>query len=384
MLKNILFLLSFLIGQNLLVGQNEIPPKGHLQWGKIHIPIHESVNGHNGHIKLKLEDILEAANFPIMLFQNGEEVPLDKFFFSITKQKRKGAPKFVIIEDYHKDDAVKWHGKVFLEEHLAEGENIFLSNLIGQNKEQFFLSIEVLYENPPKRLEFTLPTIPKGEVFGFQVVDLENQLQVKLDTTAEATIKVYNTYKDLKKYELLHIPNFKTTRRYITEVDIIQIENETITNWVKDKTIEKIDLNLLPEFTDYKGDVIELKWGEMTTSNFRNSLSTSDNEVRIQTASGEILYSTNYDQYDLQDAIDGRFMLSHGFKNYPVKRMKIVILPNEGKSTSYVTDDINYPELQDVCYKIQPNTIILITDILIQNENSEMLSFPTSFIFGIE
>ncbi|MEM6964491.1 MAG: hypothetical protein AAF573_06990 [Bacteroidota bacterium] len=381
-----LFLVLFFVGQNAIQGQNEIPPKGYLQWGKIHLPIHELVNGRNGRIGLKLEEILEVANFPILLFQGDEEVKLDKFFFTITKQKRKGAPKFVIIEDYDQEDAARWHGRVFLEEHLEEGEHIFLSNLMGKNGEQFFLTIEVLYDNPPKRLDFTLPPIPKGEVFGFQVVDLENQLQVKLDTTAETTLKVYNTYKDLEKYELLHIPNFKTTRRYLTEEDVIQIKDETVFNWVKNEAIKKIDLNLLPEFTGYKADdFMELKWGGMVTSNNRSSTTIAD-PIVLKNSKGEFfnIHSKNYDTYDLQDAIDGRFMLAHGFKNYPIKRMKVVIFPAEGTPTSYITDDINHPELQDICYKIQSNTIILITDILIENEQQEYLYFPTSFIFGIE
>lgn len=368
-----------------LLAQNEIAGEDYLQWGKIKMPINELVNGSNGRIKLKLNEVLASANEPIVLMKNGKDAGLKSFIFIITKNNRTSPPIYVGVEDYDKKNAMSTHGKAFVKKNLKEGENIYFNNLKGNDSEEHFLSIDIAYSKSPLKLNFTLPRIKKDEVFGFQILEFSNQpLRIKLDTTNQAVAKVYNSYKKLDKYTILHIPNFKTTRRYLTKKDVLDIDCESNFDLVKNEEIKNIDLNLLPEFADYNGYAIELKWGEMKTTDLRRSFSASGNDgTIIENSRGEIIKFEDYDKYDLQDAIGGRFLLSQGFQSYKIKRMKVYIIPKGETPISYITDDINHPELEKILLEIEKNTMILFSEIIIEDNVNTLLHFPTNLLFGI-
>jgi len=183
---------------------------------------------------------------------------------------------------------------------------------------------------------------------------------------------------------VVHIPNFKTNRRYLTEKNILKIESKAAINFFQNNKMGEIDLNLLSEFTDYNEFAIELKWGEMVTSDLRRSFSANGNDgVFMENSVGEIIRFEDYDKYDLQNALGKRFALSQGYKTYKIKRMKIYIIPKGEAPTLYETDDINHPELEKVFFKIEKNTMILFSDIVIEKNVNELLYFPTSLLFGI-
>ena len=368
-----------------LFAQNEIAANNYLQWGKIIIPINELVNGSNGRIKMNLKDVLESANEPIVLMKNGKDGRLKSFNFIITKDNRTSPPTIVHIEDYDKKNALNTHGKAFVKKNLREGQNVYFNNLKGEDSEEHFLSIDISYSKAPLKINFSLPIIQKTETFGFQILEFPDQpLKIKLDTTDQAQEKIFNMYKKLDKYTIIHIPDFKTARRYLTPKNILDIECENNFDFVKNKETKKIDLSLLSEFTDYNGFAIELKWGEMKTTDLRRSFSGSGNDgTIIENSMGEIIKFEDYDKYDLQDAIGGRFLLSQGFQSYKIKRMKVYIIPKNEAPISYILDDINHPEFEKVLFAIDKNTMILFSEIIIESDVNALLHFPTSLLFGI-
>lgn len=384
MLKTIITSFFLILSLISIIGQSEIPSKDYLEWGTIHIPLNELVNGTNAIIRLKRDEILESASSPMVLYKNGKDVKLQSLSIFITKENRTAPPQFVNIQNYDSDDAMDTHGKPFMKEHLYEGEYIYLNRLKGKEGEEHFITIQILYKKPPLVLDFKLPVIPKGEVFGFQIQEIENQKSlVKLDTTDEKNSKIFKTYKNYDSYQVYHIPNFKTTRRYLAKKDFLEIPNETIIDFVEDQKIKNINLNLIPEFSNYDGKIIELKWGEMQA--IHNP--TAKKNWTVQEAAKEYkdrIAKPNYDRFDLLDALDSRFLLSQGFQTYEIQRMKVVLSNQNNHPFSYITDDINQSDLKKVLEKLEPNTIILITDILIKNSQGESIYFPPSFIFTIE
>ena len=122
----------------------------------------------------------------------------------------------------------------------------------------------------------------------------------------------------------------------------------------------------------------------MVSSNKKANFNETSNSIVIESASGDFITLEKYDQFDLQDAIGGRFMLAQGFQNYEILRMKVVILAKDNPPYSYIVKDINHPELGIELIKIQQNTTILISEILIKGKNNETLFFPPSFIFKIK
>jgi hypothetical protein len=385
MLQKIVLSILILSLNLVLLAQNEIPSDDYLQWGKIKIPINELVNGTNGSVKMSLKEVLESANEPIVMMKNGEDVKVKSFYLIITKDKLSGSPTFLTIEDYDTKNALNIHGKPFLEKNLKEGERIYFNNLKGKNTEEHFLIIEITYSKTPLKLNFSLPDIPRGEVFGFQILELSNEpLRIKLDTADVAMEKIFNTYKKLDKYQTIHIPKYKTTRRYLTKKNVLDIQSESNFDLVKNKEIKKVNLALLPEFTDYNEFNIELKWGEMLTTDLRRSFSAGGNDgVFMENSAGQIIKFQDYDKYDLQDALGQRFTLSQGYKTYKIKRMKIYIIPKNETPIAYETDDINHPDLEKVFLAIDKNTMILFSDIIIEGDVNELLYFPTSLLFGI-
>lgn len=383
--RKLLLLIFTLLISSWSWGQNEIKSESYLQWGEIKVPINELVNGTNGSIKLGLKEILQSANEPLVLIKDGQDAKLKSLFIIISKDKLTSSPAVVSIENYDKKNALNLHGRAFLEKNLKEGERIYFNNLRGKNTEEHFLNIEVAYSKLPLKLNFSLPKIPREEVFGFQIHEFPNEsLKIKLDTTNVETEQIFNTYKKLDKYEIVHIPNFKTTRRYITPKDVLNINCQEQVNLVSDPDIQKIDINLLPEFTAYTEFDIELKWGEMKTTDLRRSFSGSGNDgVFIENSSGQIIRFQDYDKYDFEAAIGQRFILSQGYKTYPIKRMKVYIIELNNKANSYITDDINNKELEQIFQKVDSNTMILFSEIVITNDVNELLHFPTSLLFGI-
>jgi hypothetical protein len=229
-----------------------------------------------------------------------------------------------------------------------------------------------------------LPDIPKGEVFGFQIQEFPNErLKIKLDTADTEMEKIFNTYKKYDKYDIIHIPNFKTTRRYLTEKDLLNIKCKNELSFVQNKKTQEIDLNLIPEFSDYNGFNIEIKWGDMKASNLRNSFSATGRDGFIETSKGEIITFQDYDKFDLQGSLGGRFMLSQCFQTYKIKRMKIYIIPKNEAPNSFVTDNINHQELEKIFLEIEKDTMILFSEIIIEKDVNELLHFPTSILFGI-
>ncbi len=385
MLQKIIFTIWIVSLNFILLAQNEIPSDDYLQWGKIKIPINELVNGTNGSIKMSMKEVLESANEPLIMMKNGVDAKVKSFYLIITKDKLTSSPAFVMVEDYDKKNALNIHGKSFLEKNLKEGERIYFNNLKGKYTDEHFLNIEISYSSPPLKLNFSLPDIPRGEVFGFQIQEFPNEpLKIKLDTADVAMEKIFTTYKKLDKYQIIHIPKFKTTRRYLTQKDILDIKSEGNFDLVENKEVKKINLDLLPEFTDYTEFNIELKWGEMLTTDLRRSFSAGGNDgIFIENSAGQIIKFQDYDKYDLQDALGRRFTLSQGYKTYKIKRMKIYIIPKNETPISYETDNINHPELEKAFLNIDKNTMILFSEIIIEADVNELLYFPTSLLFGI-
>ena len=194
MLQNLILTILIFSFNLALQAQNEIPPEDYLLWGKIKIPINELVNGSNGSIKMSLEKVLVSANEPITFIKNGKDAQLKSFYLIITKDKLTTSPSFVHVEDYDKKKARNIHGKSFLEKNLKEGERIYFNNLKGKDTEDHFLNIEISYSKAPLKLNFSLPNIPRDEVFGFQIQEFPNQqLKIKLDTADVAMEKIFST-----------------------------------------------------------------------------------------------------------------------------------------------------------------------------------------------
>lgn len=361
MFKKINLLLLLLFTSGTVLAQNEISPDNYLQWGTVKIPIQELVNGSNGQLKIKAEDLFEVANEPMVLIKDGKDAHLKSFYFIITQLQKKASPVFEYVPIYEKSKATSFHGRAYLEEHLKDGEFIYLRNLIGKDSIEHFLTIEIERQNPIVKKSFKLPKIPQEEVFEFQILDIEEEkVIVKIDTTNEKTLKIHNMYKNKTKYNVVHLPNFKTTRRYITKSDLIHQDDEQLINLVETNELKNTNINLFPEFWEYdKNGIMEIKWGNMVSSN-------------------------SYGIYDLQDAIGSRFILSQGFQSLPILRMKVIVASPNQEPISYLTEDINHPKLQSILALAEENTTILITDILIKNNQGEGTYFPPSFQFNIE
>ena len=360
MKQNHFFLYLLLFFTSNLLAQNELPAQDYLKWGEVKVPIHELVNGSNGDVKLKIATVLDNADQPLALFKNGRDAGLQQFFLIVSKRGSTNETEFLAVRNYDIKDAASHHGSAYLRKHLAEGENIYFRNLMGKDSVEHFLRIEILEERPKAKLKFTLPKIPTEEVFGFQILELEGEkIKVKIDTTSLETRRIFNTYKSYNKYEIVHVPNFKTTRRYVTPKDLIQKPDVPIVNLVEDAQLKNANVELFPDFWAYNGNEVELKLGEM-------------------------LAGKNYDVFDLQNAIEGRFLLSVGFQNFSIRLMDVMIVSEDTETKIYRVENFKHPDLQAVLRHVRPGTTILFTDILIENQKGAFIHFPNAFSFGIQ
>ena len=63
--------------------------------------------------------------------------------------------------------------------------------------------------------------------------------------------------------------------------------------------------------------------------------------------------------------------------------MKVYVIQLNNEANSYLTDDINNQELQKIFQEIDNNTMVLFSEIIIEDDVNGLLYFPTSLLFGI-
>ena len=220
-----------------------------------------------------------------------------------------------------------------------------------------------------------LPNIPKDEVFNFQIVSFDNQKTIlRVDTTNKETYHIVKIYSNPEKYQIIHLPSFKSTRRYISEEELLDLKTKSI-NLIENESLARLSFLNVLEFTDYSIEKIPFifQWGELKNISYE-----LDNEKRI------LIIENQFSPDDIIENFDRSIFLNLGYQDFEILKMRVSIVPESGIPISFITDHLNYLDIQKRMEKITSSTTIVFEEIFIKNKKDQTIFLPPAFRFIVE
>lgn len=195
-----------------------------------------------------------------------------------------------------------------------------------------------------------------GEVYGFQIINEKSRQPIlRIDTTNEKTQHILALYQNNKHYKIIHIPDFKTRKRLITERESLfankEIQQTAYLGY-------EFDLFTLSDYTDFVGKKVELHWGELIANPA----------------------SENYEVTQLQDQLPAQPLLWIGSKSYLVQGFHLIISGKQQKPRRFIASTINSSELHQTLLKLPALTSVFFENIII-TEKGKNFHFPVAFSF---
>ena len=373
-MKLINYLLSFLLLTSLsaqMVAQND---SFTFHWGELTNPIIKDEDG-NWVVKFftELSTLKGVIDYPIFIRKNNTRIELESFGVSVFNPI-KGKPEFFfMIDEYNPRKAAKIHGNEKIGHSLKPSIHLFLFNAKTTDGFTFLVDINTEQTTNHFTPNFKLPTIPKGEVFEFQVISFEDeQTMLRIDTTNEATQHIAKIYANPEKYKTIHIPNFKTTRRLISEVDFIDLQVKPAV-LIKNNTITNLSFDKIPEFSNYSIEKkpFLLEWGELQNITIK--------EIETEQGITHRMAQNTYAPSAIKDALGNPILISLGYQDFEILKMRVSIIPENGVTTSFITDHLDYSEIEQALENVPHRSVILFDEIVIKGKDGEPTFLPPAF-----
>lgn len=332
-----------------------------LKWGNVVLPLEKyaNPNGFRGETEVELEDMLRALEEPIELIKN--DVRLDIEFHTLYNYTNGWRDS-----KWHpnpSDDQLNLNKNVIedLQKSIEKGDRVVI-HLSAANKDVYVAGATINIKDPYKAYKadkLVKWSRPNENPFGFQVISQEGKESVlRIDTSAEATAKVYNLYKDRKDYKILHIPNFETQRRLVIDEDEIFSKYDIRRTELFNNNFDRWTLS---EFTDYYRRSVQLKWGVMKTY-------------------------TNSENYPLSTFLDNYqedLILQIDKKELPILGLDLLIKAGEKPPIRFITNDLSVPEIKVFLANLPVRSSIYFTNIIVDDEGITK-HFPLNFAFNID
>ena len=373
-LKLLLFFIytpSFLFGQDLVEKDIYV-----FSWGTLSdtiIDVNEIY--HSIRIQTDFSTLKKVIDNPIFIMKNGERIEIESFGLSVYNRRRADLTQAFQVDKYNPRKSAKSHGNEKIGHLLTDFTQLHFFNVKAKNDFTFNASIQFEKQNKGYVSHVKLPDIPKGETYDFQVISFENQKTIlRVDTTNESTKHIQKIYANPSKYQIIHIPDFKTTRRYVSEVDLLDVKTESISLIENDELVSLSFLEV-PEFTDYSIEKIPfiLQWGELQNLKY---------EIFRET---EIIKTENaFSPDDIIENSTRLLFLNLGYQDFEIVKMRVSIVPESGIPYSFVTDHLNYSIIQKEIENISSSTTILFDQLFIKSKNDKIIFLPPAFRFLIE
>jgi hypothetical protein len=327
-------------------------------WGPIQKELKQYANPdlYNGFAELTVEEAKDLVEAPIQFyFQDSLLAIEDLNFYRVGKRWDRVAYEIDLLDS----TARVASGQDFLA-HLQPGNEFQIyARLPGVVLNQFFLRIV-----DPKGDYLPLVSIPQPRLpdttFSFQLIDRKELSSVlKIDTTHNPTRSVYDLYKTYPRYQIQHIPDFKTYRRLVSydEGGLTLIGNSDL------PPAAFFPGDGLPEFLDYPGRKIQLRWGELFAA--------PDSEVYGRDEWENAVAEKPYLQVDNE-----RFELLHA--------VVFIVSDLEAESVVLLNEQVlrNW-EAPTALREMASHRTLFLQELVVESPEGEKLVFPQSFALHI-
>lgn len=221
------------------------------------------------------------------------------------------------------------------------------------------------------------------DTFGFQLYrSVGRKTIVRLDTTAASTTSIYDMYKDkTDKYEILHIPKFKTVRRYYSDTEKLWPSNDFSRLTFLEKTKDlPLEMEQFPEFFDVKDKTIYLEWGTEKSPNIKIELNHRQRKVWRFIPPDSLSVEAHQELVNRISQTDPYLMV--GDEKYTLARFDCWMTSEDGADVRLVTETIRHPEISNILKNIPKRSSVFFDNLLIKNKDGELVWFPMSFVFN--
>jgi len=319
-------------------------------------------------VKLGIKEFQSWVNYQPFLYKNKEFVP---FSLSVNRWNKKDWNQCYLIRKT--EEAPLIYSKECFREMVKSVEvghtlsiHLFIKGefmkklsletlsalpgfIFNDNYVQFSIPIEIVADNfNPYHAPLNLTT----STFSFQLnSSMGTKSIAKMDTKNPKNKSLLKHYSESKSAEVIHIENFKTIRRIITQNDRFIKEADIGHKYTLPDKVFKTET--FPEFYDFNIQPPLIKL---------NGLST-------------VLDKTNYKLADFKDSTEG-FEFFIGEEKVKLLQVTFTVVPKEGKAIQYITNNFTRNDIQRRFNKIEPETSLYFDEILFERTNGEQMVFP--------
>ena len=334
-----------------------------LKVGKLVIPlkiVKGPTNYYKGRIEVFKDDVIENLKEEISKLNKDKPFYGDKILIYFASHNQQPGTNVISCQlDMKEHTKIPADILTSIIEKLEPKDNISFQSL-GSN-DTVAMSNVIIYIKDPNQT-YRPPKFPsfstdKG-VYSFQLVGGLKKNLLKVDSTVESNKKLVAIYSDKKKFDLMHIPGYRTKNRYIKITDSFWPEDEI----EKKVSFSKQDLKPYypyPEFALENEASSILKWGKMSASPISSSNSVESFNANINLPLEISIPNTKLN----------------------IVQFEMIVVPDIGVTTKYVCDNISQPEVQEVLKLVENHTTVYFQNFMVKDDAGKLLYFPMVYAF---
>jgi len=244
-----------------------------VKWGELEIILEKYANPnvYRAFIELDLETVENNIGNTIEVLKNGSTQSIDALAFMRYDAINEDSSK----PNWFRFEEITATYKLFLDEKDLKNYEPGTYFRIGLETEDILInSVELSITNPFQPYFPKLGAKPLSDdpaEFSFQIINVpDRKTTLKADTFLAENQRNLEMYSDRSRYDIVHIPDFKTNRRLLSADDFI---------WWNEEGKELEDRSLifkLPEYTEYIGQPVGLLWGDLLANSNAINLTRKD------------------------------------------------------------------------------------------------------------
>ncbi len=355
---------NFSEGKRSLV-QNQLtesPDAYVLKWGTYFIPLElfASPNQYKGGLDMETAQFADLLEYPMEIYRNNEKLPssgVERSLKLIYHHSSEMSLEQVAILASEGEMRVKKQDLAKVARLARPGQRLSLTGEVAGIRLNA-LEIDLIDPDSPYRPSVHIPIQHTGSgEYPFQVIQGvgDQKTVIKIDSASASAREILEMYRDDRKYEIIQIPGFRTSRRLITP-DIKAFGSRAIL-----LGSELTDIHFLKEYRLHMEDDAMMKWGRMIA-----------NPV-----------SGNYSAREFQYSGRWPLRLVLNSEKMDVLQMEVKLYSGEKLAHHFKVSQLDHPVLQKAIQSIPSRGAVLITNIVV-NVHGQPVLFPQDFAFFVE
>ena len=328
-----------------------------LKWGELEIILEKYANPnvYRANIELDLETVQKNISNTIEVLKNGSTTSIDGLAFMRYDAIDNGQKR----SNWFQFEDIKATYAITLDEKDLKDYEPGTFFRIGLETEDITInSVNLSIINPfqPYYPKLSAKAISHDSAeFAFQIINVsDRKTTLKADTLLAENQRNLEMYSDRNRYDIVHIPGFKTNRRLLSADDFI---------WWNEEGKELDDRTLifkLPEYNEYIGQAVGLFWGDILAN---------PNGI-------------NLSRKDIKDNQDSPLILRVGKDELEIVEFEMVVRRGEEEPEIHFikrnNNEFRLPDLTEIDIK----TGIYFQKIVIKKDN-KLQYFPVNFAFNV-